>query len=80
MLVAPLPALEMFRWILDERFFINMMDICSNAASGGHLQLLQLARAYDSQVFLTSTLLVMPKKVLVTLWLCGNSTSYFQAN
>ena len=33
-----------------------------------------------SQIFFTSTLLVMPKKVLVTLWLCGNSTSYFQAN
>ena len=34
----------------------------------------------SSHIFLTSTLLVMPKKVLVTLWLCGNSTSYFQAN
>jgi hypothetical protein len=38
---------DMFRWILDERFFINVVDICSNAASGGHLQLLQLAREYD---------------------------------
>ena len=39
--------MEMFRWILDERFFINVVGICSGAASGGHLQLLQLAREYE---------------------------------
>ena len=38
--------MDMFRWILDERFFINAVHICSSAASGGHLQLLQLAREY----------------------------------
>ena len=42
--------MEMFRWIMDlnrEFFPIDMDSLCSNAASGGHLQLLQLAREYD---------------------------------
>eukprot|EP01038_Epipyxis_sp_PR26KG_P018355 gene18355-25856_t len=37
--------MEMFRWIMDlnrEFFPIDMDSLCSNAASGGHLQLLQL--------------------------------------
>ena len=41
--------MEMFRWIMDlnrEFFPIYMDSLCSNAASGGHLQLLQLAREY----------------------------------
>ncbi len=41
--------MEMFRWILDlnrESFDINVDSLCSNAASGGHLQLLQLAREH----------------------------------
>jgi len=41
--------MEMFRWILDlnrELFYINVDKLCSDAASGGHLQILQLAREY----------------------------------
>eukprot|EP01036_Dinobryon_divergens_P035665 gene35665-46261_t len=39
--------MEMFRWIMDlnqEFFPIDMDSLCSYAAFGGHLQLLQLAR------------------------------------
>eukprot|EP01036_Dinobryon_divergens_P039719 gene39719-52413_t len=42
--------MEMFRWILDlnrELFDINVDMICSDAAFGGHLQLLQAIREGD---------------------------------